>query len=930
MWALLLLPVSLFSGQGSAAAVTAPAINAAPLTGLPPAPGRDDADQDSVYYEYGFEDGWGGWSAVDLTDPGNMWHPSEEHAFEGRSWWCADEELGGYDNHWLQYLMTPVLDLRERENLRLRFMAYWSVESPDVGQVPPEPYDAWDGCNLWISTNGGDDWEVIEPVRPRYNYRNLYSFGEEWNMGANIPGWCASSGNEEWPEGEWVDAEFNLDNYARENVRIRWAFCSDPGWATGDENDPDGLAFGFLVDNLEIVAGEDIVWSNNGDEQGDMEFDTGPHAGDHWEITEDDAHNGDFSAHCPLRANLQNALVSPPLEIPGEEWYTYFDFWVRCDTRTPNSNPDEDNSLDDLFEVWVSEDGNRWDRMIYDYADTARQDPNNPDRWYLPHHLHWWYGFGYFGPDTTFNDVAEWKRKLNLSQFAGQTIWLRWIFKTDDYMQEPQGSGLYIDDFRLKISTRREFDVGVEWVYVPYPTSFDFTTVCSVMVHNFGLARQDQIRKFYRIDDNDLQAITPWTGLEAGDSRAYPFEINDPPYPYADMVDLTVYMAVNNDQVPENDAVTNEGIIIYPPGVWMLGYDSRDYELRFDLDQGHGSAVLFTPGDDGIDGEFDIKAIRVLWNGAEGNAGSHTTLHIFKDDNDEPGEELYSTELTIEHLLPETHIIDLTEVEAVQGLNANFWVWFELGDDAPFPQIIGDHPNPELYFGAGHYFDFDGETLEEVVNEYQIHAVLMPADASGTELVVGRNEIDFENIDAGVRHTERVALFNGSTNEVTVTGVEIDNDIFRLEPDFDLPLTLAIGDMALLYVSINTEELGEYFGVISFTCNDEEPPVVAVLANVLGVGDEGATPPMQFSLGAAHPNPFNAAAVIPFELPRSADVTLAVYDLAGREVARLAQGRLPAGRHSATFNGAGLTTGLYIYKLEAGKFTGVKKMVLVK
>ena len=75
--------------------------------------------------------------------------------------------------------------------------------------------------------------------------------------------------------------------------------------------------------------------------------------------------------------------------------------------------------------------------------------------------------------------------------------------------------------------------------------------------------------------------------------------------------------------------------------------------------------------------------------------------------------------------------------------------------------------------------------------------------------------------------------------------------------------------------------------------------------------------PAAYGLEAAYPNPFNPQAAIRFALPEAADVRLVVYDVMGREVARLAEGAFDAGRHEATFDGSRLASGLYLYRLTA-------------
>lgn len=68
-----------------------------------------------------------------------------------------------------------------------------------------------------------------------------------------------------------------------------------------------------------------------------------------------------------------------------------------------------------------------------------------------------------------------------------------------------------------------------------------------------------------------------------------------------------------------------------------------------------------------------------------------------------------------------------------------------------------------------------------------------------------------------------------------------------------------------------------------------------------------------------YPNPFNPATTIRYNLPASGHVTLKVYDILGREVATLINGEQQAGKHTVTFNGSTLSSGVYFYRLEAGK-----------
>lgn len=91
-----------------------------------------------------------------------------------------------------------------------------------------------------------------------------------------------------------------------------------------------------------------------------------------------------------------------------------------------------------------------------------------------------------------------------------------------------------------------------------------------------------------------------------------------------------------------------------------------------------------------------------------------------------------------------------------------------------------------------------------------------------------------------------------------------------------------------------------------------------------------ATLPETVVLAQNHPNPFNPSTRIEFYLPESTHVTLAVYDLTGQLVGRLREGPAVAGRHSVRFDAAHLSSGVYLYRLQAGDRVYTRKMTLVK
>jgi hypothetical protein len=89
------------------------------------------------------------------------------------------------------------------------------------------------------------------------------------------------------------------------------------------------------------------------------------------------------------------------------------------------------------------------------------------------------------------------------------------------------------------------------------------------------------------------------------------------------------------------------------------------------------------------------------------------------------------------------------------------------------------------------------------------------------------------------------------------------------------------------------------------------------------------TIPTKFVLYQNYPNPFNPQTTIKFDVPFAAEISLKVYDLLGREVWSYKDFKT-TGSYSVMFDGTNLASGVYFYRLEAGKFVESKKMVLIK
>lgn len=123
-------------------------------------------------------------------------------------------------------------------------------------------------------------------------------------------------------------------------------------------------------------------------------------------------------------------------------------------------------------------------------------------------------------------------------------------------------------------------------------------------------------------------------------------------------------------------------------------------------------------------------------------------------------------------------------------------------------------------------------------------------------------------------------------------------------------------------------------GVTTFPPESGNPTVVYASSYTFdvtstGVGDDGVLP-QKFALSQNYPNPFNPTTRISYTIPGGTNVKLTVFNSLGQEVATLVDGFKEAGVHEASFSAAGIPSGMYFYRINAGGFTETRKMVVLK
>jgi hypothetical protein len=111
--------------------------------------------------------------------------------------------------------------------------------------------------------------------------------------------------------------------------------------------------------------------------------------------------------------------------------------------------------------------------------------------------------------------------------------------------------------------------------------------------------------------------------------------------------------------------------------------------------------------------------------------------------------------------------------------------------------------------------------------------------------------------------------------------------------------------------------------------------VITLELDLTGTGVEDGTLGTAFALAQNSPNPFHGGTAIAFQLPEPERATIEIFDVAGRRVATVLDRDLPAGLHTAMWDGRDasgneVSAGIYFYRLEAGPREGLRKMILLK
>ncbi|MFA6468454.1 MAG: T9SS type A sorting domain-containing protein [Bacteroidota bacterium] len=371
----------------------------------------------------------------------------------------------------------------------------------------------------------------------------------------------------------------------------------------------------------------------------------------------------------------------------------------------------------------------------------------------------------------------------------------------------------------------------------------------------------------------------------------------------------------------------------YLDGGLFLAGTVQAIDGRFGLD----TLLLMFADDDGEDGDIDIAELR-MWNYALGDGEVATLGKVFVD-SVLHGKWTFDDALNIHAAAP--------------GFGKDLVL---VGKDSAIAGPIAGNGAVRVpkgsYLKLTHDFNPNGGGVDSLarINEYTVMVDFKIPDIarwynffqtdtnnandgdcfikSSTGVVgTGATGYSVTAVTANIWHRLAVSVKNGTHHKYFLDGkLILAGTASPVDDRFSLSRSLLMfadddgddGDIDVAEInvwnySLSDSQVAQYGKVI-----------------VAGVESRNDVVATSYELSQNYPNPFNPSTTIEFSILADSWVTVKVYNLLGQQVATIVNQQLHAGKHVASFNGSNLSSGIYFYKIEAGSFAAIKKMMLLK
>lgn len=405
-------------------------------------------------------------------------------------------------------------------------------------------------------------------------------------------------------------------------------------------------------------------------------------------------------------------------------------------------------------------------------------------------------------------------------------------------------------------------------------------------------------------------------------------------------IDVRVYYT--GDANPDNNIMSTETqVYSIPPAA----------ELRYDDTQPDGAAYSSTVGlgwgmkfDPHQTGSYNINSIDV--HASAGTPNEAARIQVLDDNGDAPGSVLWET---VQVMTSGWNTFNVNMSNS--GAFYVFYI-FENGPNSAALSMDG-------YPGSGQAWERSAAgvfTPDPVADDWAMRATIGEAGAPGLWIDVTPTGTTSFGASGGTLEYNIAAGNSGTSTEVADIWIDVtlpNGSIFgpivgpvqdfTFNPGFstdrdrtaNVPGGAPVGTYNL-NGWIGDYDLGTIIAEDHFDFEKTAADGSSWNGWLVDTGEDfedlgtGELLPAAFSLGQNYPNPFNPTTTIDFALPTDSYVNLSVYNVSGGLVATVVNGNRAAGNHSVTFDAGNLTSGVYFYKLTAGDYTAIAKMVLMK
>ncbi len=275
---------------------------------------------------------------------------------------------------------------------------------------------------------------------------------------------------------------------------------------------------------------------------------------------------------------------------------------------------------------------------------------------------------------------------------------------------------------------------------------------------------------------------------------------------------------------------------------------------------------------------------------------------------------------------------------------------WKISDQEQYTKLVFDFSNEKIIYGIRGYTDLrktndGGESWEDINNNlvyfYDNTRVLEISKIDPSILYCGQYFND-------EYETWRLSISKNSGDsweriDSTLIDIDPEGSVYSVHLDPNVEGRFYISYSGGLYL---TEDNGKHYeqiysGNVWNIWSDEKSPSKIYFSSdeglyritdtlTVGIKEHQVKYLISFNLTQNYPNPFNPTTNITYQLPHNARVKLVVYNSLGQVVNTLVDQNKSAGRYSITFNASNLPSGVYFYRIQAGDYVSVKKMLLMK